>query len=221
METKVRVRSLLQLLTLPLLLTASSASAISVTPPPGSGLGPDDGSDIYCPCDQDPNPTVTRNVMTVREGFDALSATTPHEWGIYFADDPQTLIPIFSEVEAAAGGVNAAAAVDFDNGQVIDLDTLEVDFTFTPTLAKFGFYLRIGTQSGPVLTYSQAVLNGGTDTFGSFPSLSSPNFRVVAFEVDGRVLALESVQGACAVPEPSIALLLGGGLAMLAARRRS
>lgn len=217
----MRVRSLLELLTLPLLLIASSASAISIAPPPGSGLGQDDGSEIYCPCDQDPNPTVTRNIMTVREGFDGLSATTPHEWGIYFADDPSTLIPIFTETEAAAGGVNASAAVDFDNGHVIDLDSLEVDFTFTPTLAKFGFYLRIGTTSGPVLTYSQAALNGGTDTFASFPSLASPNFRVVAFEIDGRVLALESVQGACVVPEPSMALLLGGGLAMLAARRRS
>ena len=61
-----------------LLLGAGSASAISISPPPGSGLGQDDLSEIYCPCDQDPNPHITRTVLTAREGFDAVSGAIPH-----------------------------------------------------------------------------------------------------------------------------------------------
>lgn len=204
-----------------LMLGAGSASAISLTPPPGSGLGQDDLSEIYCPCDQDPNPNVTRNLLTVREGFDRFSGAIPHEWGIYFADDPSFLIPLFTAEDVPTGGFNAAAVVDFDHGTVVDLDTLAVEFTFTPTLAKFGFYLRVDDRSAPILTYSQAALNGGVDTFGSFPSLTNPNFRVVAFEIDGHILSIESVMGACAVPEPSVVWLVGGGLTLLAARRRS
>ena len=203
-----------------LLLGSGSASAISISPPPGSGLGPDDLTEIYCPCDQDPNPHITRNILTAREGFDAVSGAIPHEWGIYFADDPAHLIPLFTAPDAPSP-LNAAAAVDFDHGTVTDLDTLVVEFTFDPRLAKFGFYVRIDDRNGPVLTYSQATLNGGTDTFGSFPSLTNPNFRAVAFEVGGRVLSIETVMGACAVPEPSVVWMVGGGLSLLAARRRS
>lgn len=204
-----------------LLLGAGSASALSITPPPNSGLGQDDLSEIYCPCDQDPNPIVTRNLLTVREGFDGVAGSIPHEWGIYFADDPTTLIPLFTADDAPSGGVNAAAQVDFDAGTVTDLDSLSIEFTFEARLAKFGFYLRIDDRSAPVLTYSQPVLNGGTDTFASFPSLTHPNFRVVAFEIGGRVLSIESVQGACPVPEPGVIWLVGGGIALLATRRRN
>lgn len=204
-----------------LLLGASSASAISLTPPPGSGLGPDDLSEIYCPCDQDPNPQVTRNVMTVREGFDRFSGATPHEWGIYFADDPSTLIPLFTAADAPTGGINASAVVDFQAGTVVDLETLTIEFTFAPNLGHFGFYLRVESGGPVLLTYSQASLNGGADTFGSFPSTTNPNFRVVAFEVNGLVLSIESVNGACAVPEPSVVWLVGGGLLLLTQRRRA
>jgi hypothetical protein len=210
------------LLSLPLLLSAASASAISITPPPGSGLGPDDGSEIYCTCDQDPNPLVERHVMTVREGFDAFSATTPHEWGFYFVDDPSTLIPIFTASEVPVGGLNPSARVDFDLGTVQDLDTLEIEYSFAPQLGKIGFYIRVDLGREPILSYSQAALNGGVDTFGSFPSTTSELLRVVAFEIDGRVLSLETVHGVCnVIPEPSVALLLGGGLVLLASRRRS
>lgn len=225
----MRVRSL-RLLLLPLfrralclglLLGATSASALSITPPPGSPLLPDDGSEAYCPCDQDPNPLVTRNVVLLREGYDPISASIPHEWGIYFLEDPDTLIPVFtSEDTPAPGPLNPRAAIDFNNGRVVDLDTMTVEYSFTPTLCCFGFYLKIEGQD-PVLTYSQATLNdGGVDTFASFPHMTQANFRVVAFEIDEQVLSIDTVNGACVIPEPSVALLVGSGLALMAGRRR-
>jgi hypothetical protein len=204
-----------------LLLGAGTASAISFVPNPGRGLGPDDLSEIYCPCDRNPNPLFTERVMTVRESFDAFAGVIPHEWGIYFADDPSTLIPLLTASDTPTGGVNAAAAVDFEAGTVTDLETLTVEYSFTPNLGHFGFYLRVQNDDAVLLTYSQAALNGGADTFGSFPSLTSPYLRLVAFEVDGALLSIESVHGACAVPEPSVVWLVGGGLALLANRRRA
>lgn len=205
-----------------LLLSAGAASAISITPAPGSSLGQDDGADIFCPCDLDPNPIVNRHVVTVRESYDGVSSVVPHEWGIYFASDPGTLIPVFTAADGGPG--KPAAEIDFDNGIVTDLDTMLVEFTFDPQLAKFGFYLKIDPAGGPsTLTYSQAALNGGLDTFGSFPSLTNPAYRVVAFEVNGQIASIEAAAGVCApaVPEPSVALLLGGGLVALARRRRA
>jgi hypothetical protein len=204
-----------------LLMSATSASAISIHPPAGSGLGQDDDTEIYCPCDLDPNPTVNRHIATIREAFDGIATAVPHEWGIYFADDPTHLIPVFTAEDH--GPSKPVATVDFDNGIVTDVDSLTVEFTFDPRVAHYGFYLKVEVPSGPpILTYSQAALNGGVDTFGSFPTLGNSAYRVVAFEVNGAIVALEAVAGACpVVPEPSVALLLGGGLALLSKRRRS
>lgn len=215
-------RSALQLvLAAGLLLCAGTASAISISPAPGSGLGQDDQADIFCPCDLDPNPTVNHHIVTVRESYDGIAAAIPHEWGIYFASDPGTLIPVFTAADSGPG--REGATIDFDNGIVTDLETLLVEFTFAPQIAKFGFYLRIDpANGGGVLTFSQAALNGGLDTFGSFPSLANPAYRVVAFEVNSRIAAIEAAAGVCvpAVPEPVTAAMLAGGLVVLASRRR-
>ncbi len=226
----MRVASALQPFRLPLfqllssamlLLIGGSASAISFAPPLGSSFGPDDGSEIYCACDRNPNPSITYRVMKVAEGIDGVADSTPHQWGIYFIDDPDTLIPIFSETDVP-GPDKTQAAVDFDAGTVTDLDSLQVEFNFAPTLRHFGFYLRIDDGAEPVLLYSQASLDSGPDPFGSFPSQESALLHMVVFEVDGRVLSLELVDGACTVvPEPSVAVLLGAGIALLGARRRS
>jgi hypothetical protein len=217
----VRVALLRSLLGAALLLGATSASAISIHPAPGSGLAEDDGGEIFCPCDLDPNPTVNRHIATIREAFDGIAATTPHEWGIYFADDPTKLIPVFTAEDHGPG--KPVATIDFDNGIVTDVDALTVEFTFDPRVAHYGFYVKVELPSGPpILSYSQAALNGGIDTFGSFPTITNSAYRVVAFEVNGAVLAFEAVAGACpVVPEPSVALLFGGGLALLGIRRRS
>jgi hypothetical protein len=201
-----------------LLLGAGTASAISLTPPPGSGLGQDDGGEIFCPCDLDPNPSINRHVLTIREAFDGVNGTVPHEWGIYFASDPSQLIPVFTVEDGGPG--KPVAQVDFDNGTVTDLDTMVIEFTFDPQVAHFGIYLKIEPPAGPAtLLYSQAALNGGVDAFGSFPTLTNNAYRVVAFEIRGQILALEAVVGACYVPEPSVAFLLGGGLLLLGTRR--
>jgi hypothetical protein len=72
--------------------------------------------------------------------------------------------------------------IDFDNGNVVDLEALSVEATFAPSLGEFGFYLSISFPSNPLLVYSDPALNGGVDTWASFPFLANPLFRQVAFE---------------------------------------
>lgn len=184
--------------------------------PPGPGLGGDDGAELFFP---NLNPIYNRHIVLVKEAFDPVMASIPHSWGFYFAGDTSNRYPIFTSSDEAPP--EQVAVIDFDNGQVVDLDTLAIDAVFTPSLADFGFYLEIEFPAGTLLTFSQAAENsGGVDTFASFPFLANPLFRLVAFEVDNQIYSLEIVDGAVPVPEPGVGILLGGGLALLAGRRR-
>jgi hypothetical protein len=200
------------------LASATSSASIIGGGPPGPGLGGDDLAESFFP---NLNPNLDRHVVLIRENFDAIPGTIAHEWGFYFTADPSTLFPIFTSSDA--GPPEQLAVIDFDNGEVVDLDSLSVDSTFTPSLDAFGFYLEIEFNAGhPVRVFSEAALNdGGIDSFASFPYLANPLFRMVAFEVREQIYSFEVVDGAIPVPEPTTALLLAGGLAAIAARRRS
>jgi hypothetical protein len=178
-------------------------------------LGPDDGSEVYVP---NLNPNFNRHIVLVKEAFDPVIAAFPHSWGFYFAGDPANRYPIFSTSDQAPP--EQQSVIDFDNGQVVDLDALAIDATFTPSLGDFGFYLEIQFPAGTLLTFSQPAENGGVDTFASFPYLPNPLFRVVAFEVNSQLFSLQIVDGAVPVPEPSTLLLIGGGLGLLISGRR-
>jgi hypothetical protein len=200
-----------------LLATTGSAGAASIIGggPPGPGLGGDDFAETFIP---NLNPNFNQHIVLVRETFDPVLSSIPHEWGFYFTSDSTTLYPIFTTSDQAPP--EQLAVVDFDNGRVVDLDALAIDATFAPSLGEFGFYLSISFPNSPLLTFSQPILNGGTDTFASFPFLANPLFRQVAFEVNEQIYALQVIDGAIPVPEPMTAALLAGGLALIAARRR-
>jgi len=202
---------------LALALGTPSAATIIGGGPPGPGLGGDDLAESFFP---NLNPNLNRHVVLIRENFDAIPGTIAHAWGFYFTADPGTLFPIFTSSDA--GPPEQLAVIDFDNGEVVDLDALSVDSTFTPSLDAFGFYLEIEFNAGnPVRVFSEAALNdGGIDSFASFPYLANPLFRMVAFEVREQIYSFEVVDGAIPVPEPTTALLLAGGLAAIASRRR-
>jgi hypothetical protein len=200
------------------LASAPSTASIIGGGPPGPGLGGDDLAESFFP---NLNPNFDRHIVLIRETFDAIPDSISHEWGFYFTADPNTLYRIFSTSDA--GPPEQVAVIDFDNGEVVDLDSLSVDATFTPSLGSFGFYLSVAfNENAPVLVRSEAALNdGGIDSFASFPYLANPLFRMVAFEVREQIYSFEVVDGAIPVPEPTTALLLAGGLAWLASRRRS
>jgi hypothetical protein len=132
-----------------------------------------------------------------------------------------TFYPVLTTADA--GPPEQVAVIDFDNGQVVDLDELAIEAVFGPSLDPFGFYLKIEFNPGfPVVVFSEAALNdGGNDWFASFPFLANPLFRQVAFEVRGQLYSLEIVDGAVNVPEPATLALLAGGIALLATRRRA
>lgn len=201
-----------------LLVAGGSAGAASIIGggPAGPGLGGDDFAETFLP---NLNPDFNQHIVLIRETFDPVVSSISHEWGFYFVSDSTTHFPIFTTSDQAPP--EQLAVVDFDNGQVVDLDSLEVEATFAPSLGEFGFYLSINFPDNPLLVYSQPVLNGGTDTFASFPFLANPLFRQVAFEVNEQIYSLQVVDGALPVPEPIPMTLLVGGLALLASRRRS
>jgi len=207
-------------LAIALLLVAGAAGATSIIGggPPGPGLGGDDGAERFF---VNLNPNYDRHIVLVRETLDPVVASVPHEWGFYFTSDPSTRYPIFSTADA--GPPEQLAVIDFDNGQVVDLDHLAIDASFAPSLADFGFYIEIEFNPGhPVLAFSEAALNdGGIDTFASFPFLANPLFHQVAFEIREQIYSLQVIDGAIPVPEPVTAVLLTGGLAVLASRRRA
>ena len=199
-------------------VASSSGAGIIGGGPPGPGLGGDDFSELYLP---NLNPVFNRHIVLVKEAFDAIPGSISHEWGIYFASDPSTLLPVLKTADA--GPPEQQAVVDFDNGQIVDLDTLAIEATFAPSLDPFGFYVKVEFNPGsPVIAYSQAALNpGGLDWYASFPFLGNPLFREVAFEVRDQLYSLEIVDGALNVPEPATLAMLAGGIALLASRRRA
>ncbi len=213
-------RSVAPALALAIGLGAASSSEATIIGggPPGPGMGGDDFSELYVP---NLNPGFNRHIVLVKEAFDALPGSISHEWGIYFASDPSSLYPVLTTADA--GPPEQHAVIDFDNGQIVDLDALAIESSFTPSLDPFGFYLKIEFNPGfPVLVFSEAALNdGGIDSFASFPFLANPLFRQVAFEVRDQLYSLEIVDGALNVPEPATLALLAGGIAVLASRRRS
>lgn len=217
MRTSLLLRALRSVAVVAALCIASSAGATIIDGSTGNpALGPDDGSEIYFP---NLNPNYNRHIVLVTEAFDPVLAAIPHSWGFYFAGDTSNRYPVFTTSDQ--GPPKQQAVIDFDNGQVVDLDALAVDATFTPSLADFGFYLEIQYPSGTLITFSQAAENpGGVDTYAAFPFLANPLFRVVAFEINEQVFALEIIDGAVPVPEPSVLMLVGGGLALVAGRRR-
>ena len=196
-------------------LAAPAGATLIGGPGPLPGLDPDDGTQLFVP---NLNPIHLQHVVLVKEMWDPVPTAIPHEWGIYFANDPGTLIPVFTTGDS---GANQRAVISFNSGQIVDLDGLTVEGGFGPSLGAFGFYLDLHPVGAPgILRYSEPSLNpGGVDAVATFPFQANPTFYFVDFEIDDKVFSLEIVDGVVPVPEPGVAGLLGGGLALLATAR--
>jgi len=194
---------------------AGSAQAISFSP--GGLFAPDDGTELFLPRF---HPEPSCHCALINEVGDAATGLT-HEWGIYFADDPATLIPILDQTDDTGP---QQVGVDFDSGIIYDRDSGGVVETlFAPSLDAFGFYLFIDypDPTADLLAYSEPGLNAGSlDLAGTFPTLDNDSIYLIAFEVDQQVLALELVDSVTPVPEPTTALLFASGLLLAGASRR-
>ena len=201
---------------LALVVAAPAHATLIGGPGPFPGLDPDDGTELFVP---NLNPIQLQHVVRVKEAADTIPGVIDHEWGIYFASDPSTLIPVFTAADVGPPEQNAV--IGFDVGFVADIDASAVESTFTPSLAPFGFYLKATTPSGTVLRYTQPVLNpGGVDAAATFPFTGNPTYYMVAFELNDQVLSLEVVDGVLPVPESGTAILVSLGLGAIAIRRR-
>ena len=206
-----RKLSLLVLLTVASMFAVAPAEAVITNPAPGL-FGDDDGGALFLPME---------NVLSA-EIFDLGGIVANSEFGFFFANAPETLIPIFETSDQRPP--QQWARIDFGAGEVWDGDEGVLQNTFFGS-GFIGFYLFVtGLPSGEdFLAYSVPSMNeGGLDLFASFPSLffetgylfgfESPEVRVpVSFNV---ALGLQKA------PVPATSLLMIAGLAALVRARR-
>ncbi len=187
------------------LLGNVAAHATIVTP---AGFNPDDGTELF----------THGNQIISLELFDLAGNLTPGSgasFGFYFANDPNTLIPIFTPADHDP----ASAIIDFTLGAVVDLQTNVLLNLFNGS-GDIGFFLSL---SGTTL-YTQAALNPfGLDLTATFSNILTPSTYMLGFEANGTTLALEVVTNIRPVniPEPETLLLMLFGLLSLVVRQRT
>jgi hypothetical protein len=192
-----------------LLTSAGMASAASELPPYGM-FESDDGTELWM---------ADAQVLGFK-AFENSAVTGFSSFGFYFATDPDTLITIFGPEDEALA---SEATIDFNAGEVFDVDDAMVQSTFTDLGTAIGFWFDVGEPVGPLTIFTQSSLTvAGADSF-SLPSSSDPNRYALAFSVPeggDTPIAIEVVDGITPVPESSAALLFASGLVGLAVWRR-
>lgn len=202
------------------------ATAIGVPPGFEGVVAPDlEGSGVFRPA--------FRQSLSV-EVFDRLDGLPPpdnSEFGFYFAADPSTLIPIFSDDDLSTNTLpfvaGEQARIDFFNGWVFDIEDRTYNFFSPQGRADIGFYWRQASPGGSTL-FSQAILNpGGTDYAGEFRYFVNPTTWAILFGVplgngSTSLLGINVVTGLVpsAIPLPGAAGLWLLGLAGIALVRR-
>lgn len=139
-------------------------------------------------------------------------------FGFFARGAPNTRIPIFE----AADTTGSSAIVDFVNGFVYDVEDSAIQSLFAAPITEIGFYLDLDSLG---ILFSDPGLNlGGADVMGAYPALAAPDsFSLMFMGVDGTVYGWEYLTGlqASVIPVPGSVALLGLGMLLLAARRRS
>jgi hypothetical protein len=175
----------------------------TIANPDPTTWGNDDGSELW-----KPNELVFKASI-----YDYLgSLGFPSVSGFYFEPFPNELIQIFGTEDQPP---SQNAAISFNDGIVVDLDTNEVQSNFVDHGTNIGFFFGFQTDPNivPVFFFTQSSLNGQFgDRVSTFPSLSDPNTYLLAFDWDGTPIEMEVISGLTPVPEPSTWMLIGAGL---------
>lgn len=192
-----------------------SAFAVPILNPSPANYADDDGSTLFLP----------NGATFYFEAFDPLAMLgLTSSFGFYRASDPSEMVTLFDSADDT-GGVTQIAAVNFDFGVVLDVDSGVMEDSFTAGISEIGFFLEV---DGHFTLYSEPDLNGGTDHMASFRSLFDPSSYFLAFLVpDGPpgvdesvYLTLTNGTPTAPIPAPSSTILMTLGLLMLATSRR-
>jgi hypothetical protein len=206
-----RSLSLLVLLTVLSMFAVAPAEAVITNPAPGL-FGDDDGGALFLPME---------NVLSA-EIFDLGGLVADSEFGFFFANSSETLIPIFEVGDQRPP--QQWARIDFGAGEVWDGDENVLQNTFSGS-GLIGFYLLVTNLPGgeDFLAFSVPSMNpDGLDLFASFPSLFVETGYLFGFESpEVRVpVSFNVAVGLQKAPVPATPLLMLAGLAALVAARR-
>jgi hypothetical protein len=206
------IRGAFSSVTTVVLLAASFPATAALIPPPG--FDPDDGATLFFHEDSAIHVEVMEFPPLI--GFSTF--------GFFFDSAPGSLIPIFGPEDQSGPGADPPpqmAVIDFNQSKVFDVDASELQSDFSGVgPGNIGFFLMFSST----LLYSLPSLNpGGFDPVATFPRSDDPSVYMIAFEnqfAAGIPLVLELGVGLRPVPEPSTALFLSLGMALVLARIR-
>lgn len=213
---KMKKISIPLLASLSLFLLTATAQADVVNPFPLL-LQDDNNTELFNP-NGFPSINLLQGISLTVQLNDIASTGGESEFGFFSAGtDPRdntNRVVLFDSADQNYGQDRQSAIVNFNTGNIWDLDDSEMQSVFTPSSQPIGFYYSYSNALVDYTWYSVISYNQTGFDVGTFPTTFSDSIYLLAFEApDGETYAQEAILGmSAAVPVPGAFFLFGSGL---------